>query len=385
MTRIEQLIENLEQTARHPARAVHAAMARTGRKAVGCFPYYTPDEIIYAAGLLPVGLWGGQTDVTLADRYLQSFCCSLMRINLEQGLRGHYDFLEAVVIPTCCDTLKCVCANWAVAVPGVRPIPLVFPQNRQTAPGLAYLIDEYRRVQHEIENLAGRSIGEQDLCRAIAIFDEYRATMQRFVALAGRYPRTIDARRRHLIIKAGSFCDKAEYTATVKELIAELEGCPREDGDCIRIVTTGILAETDVLLDCFAANRMVVVADNLAQESRQFRTVTRTGGGALERLAFRIADQQGCSLLYDAQKRQGPLLIDLVRRHGADAVVVCMMKFCDPEEFDYPVYMQDLEAAGIPLLYLEIEQKMDSVESIRTRIQSFAEMVQQPPQATTKE
>jgi benzoyl-CoA reductase/2-hydroxyglutaryl-CoA dehydratase subunit BcrC/BadD/HgdB len=52
-----------------------------------------------------------------------------------------------------------------------------------------------------------------------------------------------------------------------------------------------------------------------------------------------------------------------------------MLKFCDPEEFDYPIFKKELEAAKIPALYLEIEQQMDSVEPLRTRIQSFTEML----------
>ena len=31
--------------------------------------------------------------------------------------------------------------------------------------------------------------------------------------------------------------------------------------------------------------------------------------------------------------RQTVQIIDAVKKYGADAVVVCMMKFCDPEEF----------------------------------------------------
>ena len=69
------------------------------------------------------------------------------------------------------------------------------------------------------------------------------------------------------------------------------------------------------------------------------------------------------------------MLIDMVKETGADAVVVCMMKFCDPEEFDYPIYKAQLEEAGIPMLYLELDQQIESFEQIRTRIQSFAEMV----------
>ena len=52
-----------------------------------------------------------------------------------------------------------------------------------------------------------------------------------------------------------------------------------------------------------------------------------------------------------------------------------MMKFCDPEEFDYPIYKKELDDAGIPILYLEVDQQIDSFEQLRTRIQSYAEMI----------
>ena len=37
-----------------------------------------------------------------------------MRINVEQGMKGFYDFLSAIMIPIYCDTLKCICDNWTV-------------------------------------------------------------------------------------------------------------------------------------------------------------------------------------------------------------------------------------------------------------------------------
>jgi benzoyl-CoA reductase/2-hydroxyglutaryl-CoA dehydratase subunit BcrC/BadD/HgdB len=254
-------------------------------------------------------------------------------------------------------------------------IPIVYPQHRKIAAGVAYLIDEYKRVQKEFETVASRKITEQDLENSIAIYEDYRKTMQQFTASVGKYPKTLNAKTRHLIIKAAYFMDKRHYTAKVKELMEELKKLPAENFDGIKVVITGILAETDALLDAFVENKMIFVADDLAHESRQFRTCVRSEGTALERLAYRIADHDGCSLLYDEEKKHGQLLIKLVRDNHADGVVVCMMKFCNPEEFDYPIYKKELEAAGIPMLYLEIEQKMDSAEQIRNRIQSFAEMI----------
>ena len=52
-----------------------------------------------------------------------------------------------------------------------------------------------------------------------------------------------------------------------------------------------------------------------------------------------------------------------------------MMKFCDPEEYDYPIYKAELEEAGVPELYLEIDQQLTTFEQIRTRVQSFTEML----------
>lgn len=375
MNRIEEIISALAETANHPAKAVKASMKETGKKAVGCFPYYTPDEIIYATGMLPVGLWGGQTEIKQADKYLQSFCCSIMRINVEQGILGMYDFLSAIVIPAYCDTMKCICDNWRVAVPQSHLIPMVYPQHRKIAAGMTYLVEEYKRVQKELETIAGRKITEQDLEESLALYEDYRKTMQLFTALVGKYPETLNAKTRHLIIKAAYFMDKKPYTAMIKELMEELKKLPEEKFAGIKVVVTGILAETDALLDAFVQNKIVFVADDLAHESRQFRTSIRSEGTALERLAYRIADHDGCSLLYDEKKKHGQVLIDLVQENHADGVVICMMKFCNPEEFDYPIYKKELEAAGIPMLYLEIEQKMDSAEQIRTRIQSFAEMI----------
>jgi benzoyl-CoA reductase/2-hydroxyglutaryl-CoA dehydratase subunit BcrC/BadD/HgdB len=88
-----------------------------------------------------------------------------------------------------------------------------------------------------------------------------------------------------------------------------------------------------------------------------------------------MSRQDGCAFLYDDKKSRGDILKDMVINYEADAIVIVGMKFCDPEEFDYPILKKQLEKANIPLLYLEIEQQMDSVEQLRTRIQSFGEML----------
>ena len=59
-----------------------------GRKLVGYFCSLTPEELIYAAGLIPVRIRGTVENISLADAHLPSFCCSYMRGAIDQVLRG---------------------------------------------------------------------------------------------------------------------------------------------------------------------------------------------------------------------------------------------------------------------------------------------------------
>ena len=369
------IMQELEAAALSPYKAVMKTLKETGKEAVGCFPIYTPEELIYAAGMIPVGMWGGDTELKLADRYLQTFCCSIMRSNIEYSMMGAYDMLKAVIIPTFCDTLKCICENWKVSAPQIPVIPMTYPQNRRIDAGFVYMTEELERVRRELEKISRKSITEVMLEEAFAVYEAYRSAMREFVKAAADYPEAINARSRHLIIKAGYFSDKKAYTAKVQALTKALRKEPVKPYDGIQVVATGLIAEPPALLDIFAKNNIAIAADDLAQESRQFRTLSRRAGGVIERLAWRVADQRGCTFLYEVEKTRGQMLIEQVRETGSKGVVVFMMKFCDPEEFDYPIYKEELEQAGIPVLYLEVEQQMDSFAQIETRVQSFAEML----------
>jgi benzoyl-CoA reductase/2-hydroxyglutaryl-CoA dehydratase subunit BcrC/BadD/HgdB len=374
MSGITEIIHELAETAAHPKASIVKAMKDTGKKALGCFPIYTPEEIAYAAGYLPVGLWGGQTDIKLADKYIQGFCCSIMRANMELAMRGSYSVLEGVVIPTYCDSLKAILANWMFAVPNVKVIAYSVIQNRYGSGALAFAVAQLEIFRKDVEALCGKTIADSDIEKAFALYEAYRAAMRVFTERARKLPRTVTPTLRHQIIKAAFYMDKKDYLQKIAALNDLLAGLPEEKAAGPKVIVTGLLAEPASFLDLFTENGFAFMGDDLAQESRQFRTPARSEGSAVERMAYRLLDQRGDTFFYEKDKSRGKMLVDMARETGADGVVVAMFKFCDPEEFDYPVYKKELDAAGIPILYLEIEQKNENPEALRTRIQSFAEM-----------
>lgn len=369
----QEITRELAGIARQPGASVKKLIEETGKKAVGCFPIYAPEELVYAAGMLPVGMWGGPTTGTKNNKYLQKFCCSVMKANTEQALLGQYDCLSAIIITAFCDTLKCVIENWKAGLPNAVIIPVVYAQNRKIEAGKIYMREEFLRVKKELEAVAGHVVTEEMLAEALDVYDDYRAVMQEFVKVAPLYPALFTPKVRHLVIKAAYFMDKKDYTAKIRELLAALPAPEVAEGQ--KVILTGLLSEPVEFLDILEENGLAVAADDLAQESRQFRTIGDKGMDPIGRMVDRVAHQDGCTFLYDGEKRRGQMLIEMAKSSGAAGVIFCQMKFCDPDEFDYPIVKKELEKAGVPLLYVELEQQMDSLEQIRTRVQTFAEIL----------
>lgn len=373
MSKIDALIGELQEVAAHPKRAMEAYQKETGKGAIGIMPVYAPEEIVHASGYLPVGIWGGQVSISKARAYLPPFACSIMQAVMEFELGGVYDGLKAVIFSSPCDTLKCIAQKWKGVCPTIQ---FTHPQNRHLESANVFLTTEYEIVRAKLEEIIGEKITDEAISHSIDIYNENRAVMREFVQVAARYPQILTAQKRHAVIKSRFFMEKSKHTQKVRELIDEIKALPVEPWNGKKVILTGILAEPNELLDIFDQFGLAVVADDLAQESRQFRTDVPEGGAPLYRLAKQYQNIEGCALACNFKKyNKGQMLMDMVKDTGADAIVVCMMKFCDPEEYDFAVYNTQLDNADIRYLYLEIDQETVSYEQARTRVQSFVEML----------
>lgn len=368
---IKALLEQFRAIAGDPRKAMADHLAETGKGAIGMMPIYAPEELVHATGYLPVGLWGGSRPVTKARTYLPPFACSVMQQVMELECEGAYDDLAAVVFSVPCDTLKCMSQKWK----GTSPV-LVFthPQNRGLEAANRFLEREYAILKEKLEDITGVKITNAALERSIQIYNENRAAMREFSALAAQYPQVISAVDRHAVFKARLFMEKSRHTALVRALMEAVRAEEPQPWTGKKVVVTGILLEPNGLLELFDRLGLAIVADDLAQESRQIRVDVPDGDEApLYRLARVWQNMYGCSVATDTKKQRGPMLMDMARKTGADAVVVAMMKFCDPEEWDYPIYYKQFEAQGVRSLMIEVDQESTSFEQLHTRLQSLVE------------
>jgi bcr-type benzoyl-CoA reductase subunit C len=375
MIKIGEIIEFFDAVTRSPETSLEKYLWQN-RKIIGCFPYHAPEEIVHAAGMVPFGIWGQDGgEVKAAKQYFAPFYCSICQLGLEMGLSGKLDWLSGIIMPTLCDSLRPLSQNFRAAVPHIPFVFLAHPQNRNTKEGIEYTRSIYNGIKKQLEEISGVEISNERLNDSIKIYNKSRAERRRFIELAGLHADVVAPQARSSVLKSAFFMDKAEHTEMLSELNSELEKLPPVRWNGIKVVTTGIIADSRSLLSIFEENSMAVVADDVAHESRAIRADVPYNDDPITALALQFAGMSCDTLLFDPGKPRIFDIIKKVKEYDAHGVVVLMMQFCDPEEFDYPILKEELEKNNIPHIMISVDQQMRDYAQARTALQTFSELL----------
>jgi len=375
MGTLEHILDEMTYATTHIADIVRKEKAK-GRIIVACMPVHTAEELVYASGAFPVGAWGAEKMmISRASEYLPPYACSVVQSITELGAIGAYDNLDAAVVSCLCDTLKCLTQNFLSTNPNVKMIAIKYPQNHKLEGAVRYLMDELFGIKNKLEELTGKSITDTAIYKSIEIYNENRKEMMTFVKHLSKKPGLLTNRQRHTVIKSRYFMDKAYHTGLMKSLNTELAAMATPAFNGIRVYAAGIMIEPQEILDVLDELDYAIVYDELAHETRQFYHPVPDGVDQIERLARQFQTYEGNPLIYDPFKKRAEMIASGAKENNADAVLYVQLKFCDPDEYDYPWVRKAVNEAGLPIMNLEIEQSMQSVEPVRTRLQAFAEQL----------
>jgi len=376
---IELMMKEFQDIAYSPNKQLSNFKAQ-GKKVIGVLPYYAPEELVYAAGMVPMGMWGSNNKtISRAKEYCATFYCTIAQLALEMLLDGTMDQLDGLITPTICDTLRPMSQNFRVAIG--EKIPTIFlahPQNRFAPWGLQFCIDQYTNVRKMLDQISGHEMTDEDIRNAIKVYNASRAARREFVKLASDHCDVVTPTLRSAVLKAGWFMLKDEYTAKLVALNEELKKLPVCDWKGVKVVTSGIICDNPKLLAIFEENNIAIAADDVAHETRAFRTDASEEGDPMMALAKQFADTDYEVLLYDpksSENRRGEFVANLVKESGAQGLILFMQQFCDPEEMEYPYLKKALDEAGIPHIKLGVDQQMRDFGQASTAIQAFADVL----------
>jgi benzoyl-CoA reductase subunit C len=349
-----------------------------GGRAVACYPVWAPAEVIHAAGMLPLGLFGGGATVELthADARFQSFVCSVAKSSLELGFQGLVQGVDGFVFSNICDVARNLGSIYRRNFPAAFVEYLHLPQNSTSAAVVPYLAAELRRLADGFAGAFGLGVTATALAKSIETSNALRARIRGLYALRVAEPQKLSAVELYVVLRAATLVLPEEAIGWLDTLLDDL---PRRDArprDRLRVVVEGAFCEQPPLglLDVMEEAGCYVVEDDFLLGWRWFTADVATGGDPFAALARAYVDQAvPSSTRHESREHRSAGLIEKVRRSRADAVVFTPAKFCEPALFDYVLMKQGLERAGIPHLLVEYEEKMWTFERTRNEIETFVE------------
>ena len=347
-------------------------------KIVGCYPVYTPVELIHAAGMLPVGVIGAgnRLEIAHADSRFQSFVCSIVKSTLELGLTDRLKFLDGIVFHSICDPARNLGSVFKRNFPDLMVDYIHFPQNMTSPHTIDYLIAEYRRLNAGYEELSGKKITDEALRKSISLYNTQRRLLRELYAIRRETPQNLSTVECYVLTRIGTLLPVEEHISILEAAVPELRQRNEKPKDRIRVVLEGSFCEQPPieLLEGLEAAGCYILDDDFLIGWRWFIQDISTDGDPMRNLANAYLNGSVYSgVKHDTREPKAKHLIDKFRNTGADAVLILAAKFCEPALFDYALYKRALEKEGIPHLCLEFEEKMWIFDKARTEVETFVE------------
>ncbi len=350
---------------------------RTGGKVMGYFCTYFPEEILYAADVLPVRILGSHEPQDVTEPHIFGMYCPFCRDCLAQGLKGRYDYLDGMGIAQSCLHVRQAYTSWDMHIPIDFSYYLPMPNNVQSRHAVPYLRAELEAFKEAVEEWTGRTITDDDLRRGIEIMDENRRLMREVYELRKKPDPPITGTEAMHMVVSGQMVDKRDHSAELEMLLPRLrDHVPdRETGERLII---GSEDDDREFLEMVESLGATFVVDDHCTGSRYFwNTVGDGGDDPLTAIARRYVERPACpSKDWPARDRM-PHLVGLAREWGAQGAILIQQKFCDPHELDIPATKKALkEELDIPSLFLEFDVTVP-IGQFKIRSEAFLETIRE--------
>ncbi len=353
----------------------------TGGKAVGYFPVYSPLELIYANGMLPVGIMGGgnKLDVEQADTYFGSFVCSIVKSTTELALRGDLKVLDGIFFHSICDAARNLSFVFKRNFSSQLFVEFIhFPQNPSSPYSVDYLVSELERILKTLEEVNQRPMKEENLRQSIHAYNENRALIQGLYRIKAETPHLLSTAEAYQLISMGNSLPPEQHSTILRAALEEVPKRKVKPRDKIRVVLEGSFCEQPPLelLKVLDEAGCSIVDDDLLLGRRWYEGEIPLDGNPVRGLAESYINRaRYSSVSHDWRRPRFQRLIERVTQSGATGVVFCIAKFCEPALLDYPLFKDALEREGIPHILLEFEEKMWTFEKLRNEIETFVELI----------
>ncbi len=374
-------LENLKNSYSERIRQI-ADERKSGKKLVGTFCLFVPDEIIFAAGADRVILCGGKNDtVSIAEQYLPRNICPLIKSSfgsiINDGCSGikscsHFSMVDMIVAENTCDGKK---KMYELLEDYVPTYVIDLPQRPDTSEALKYFISELEKFRDAMEQLTGYKITDEQLKEEIRFSNETRRLFHRLYELRKRDPSPISGTDVLKILQKQYFLSPDKLKEYLQMLINEVENIEPGQVHKPRIMISGcpMPGGNTKVTEIIESKGGVIVAEESCTGTRSFWDLVDESKEPMIALAERYI-KIPCSCMSPNNRRIDNIL-ELAREFRVDGVIYYTLQFCHGYNIEKQKVQKALKEAGIPMLSIETDYSDSDVEQIGLRADAFMEMI----------
>ena len=339
---------------------------------------YVPEEIIHAAGALPVRITGYSQEMELEDgnAYLYINNCSFSRSCLQMGIRGEYDFLDGVVAGSTCDGARRLFDLWHHYLSTPFHHVLTVPR-KSTERAHDLYHSQVTQFKEHLEEFLGIPITDKALYQSIEVYNESRALLKRLYDLRKLNNPPISGAETMEVLNASFRMPKELFNEWLKSLLDELSTSGNAHKGRARLMVTGSVMNNPEFIASIERLGGLVVTDELCSGTRYWSDPVVLDGDKtpLQAISRRYLSNFPCARMFPSDERFNRI-IELARDFKVEGVVSQIIRYCVPYAHDLPLITDRLKAQGIPTLALDVEYGTSGSGQIQTRVQAFLEMLE---------
>jgi len=349
--------------------------AKNKGKVIGCFCTYVPEEILYAANVLPVRILGSHEPHNVTEPHIFAMFCPFCRDCLAQGLLGRYDYLDGITIAQSCLHLRQAFTSWDLHVSDGFSYYLPMPHNVQNPErAVPFLRGELEAFKTAVEGWTNTPIANEDLDRGIEIVNANRRAMKAVYETRKGSPPSINGLEAMYMVVASQFVDKAEHTRIVEDCAKTLNRHKPRNANGTRLMLLGSENDDSAFIDMVESAGSTVVIDDHCTGTRAFWDEVEPEEDRLLAIAKRYVNRTPCPTKDWPQRRRLERILEFARAWNVAGAVIVQQKFCDPHELDIPATRKALEQIGIKTLFLELDVTVP-IGQFKVRVEAFLEML----------
>jgi len=346
----------------------------SGRRVIGHFCSLVPEELFYAAGILPVALLPDPNNRHLAqaEARLPSFVCHFTKGVLEVFGSEELDYLDGIVSPFTCDATRALFGILQQEAANNKFFAFIHSQSIKNKGGHEHNVKEFHKLIRDIEGYFHTTISKEKIYEAIQIYNQNRFLIRRLLEM-GVLSGKLSGSEFFEVIRAGVVMPKDRHNEMLRVLLRHLEGSPRILSNK-PIVVSGSTLESSSLFRIIEKSRMPGIPD-LCFGLRYFLDDVPEDRDVVEALVLHSTNRTPCPCQVRVAER-GDRLVSIIQKYSASGVILISQQYCDPCLFEAPYIKMTLEKHRIPCLSIEVEETSSIEPNVEARIDFFLRALQ---------